>query len=356
VSHSRLRGTDLGPNEGSEINHFQFFCPNVSVTLSHRTSQSQLSVTDALYQGYYNDMATVFFTTQELAIKQLLHNEGEFSFSTLAVFTCIYFALFCWTQGIAAPVGVFVPAILTGASYGRLVGQLLNSIGSTWRINPGTFALIGAASFLGGVTRMTIALTVILIEATNDTTYGLPIMITLMVAKWTGDWFNEGLYDIAIEGKCRAIVLFLAVRAHFSVSVKQIPLLHWEPPHFMRKFRASDVMARDAVQFSRVEQVEHIHHVLHHTTHNGFPVVHDDGTFAGVILRSQLITLLGHKAFQRSPSGTKSYYQPVSLLDFSADYPRFPPISSVNLGLDDLSQYLDLTPCTYRRRIVARVS
>jgi chloride channel 7 len=299
----RLRGTDLGPNEGSEINHFQFFCPN----------------------GYYNDMATVYFTTQELAIKQLLHNEGEFSFSTLAVFTCIYFALFCWTQGIAASVGVFVPAILTGASYGRLVGQLLNSIGSTWRINPGTFALIGAASFLGGVTRMTIALTVILIEATNDTTYGLPIMITLMVAKWTGDWFNEGLYDIAIE-------------------VKQIPLLHWEPPHFMRKFRASDVMARDAVQFSRVEQVEHIHHVLHNTTHNGFPVVHDDGTFAGVILRSQLITLLGHKAFQRNPSGTKSYYQPVSLLDFSADYPRFPPISSVNLGLDDLSQYLDLTP------------
>lgn len=160
-----------------------------------------------LYQGYYNDMATVFFTTQELAIKQLLHNEGEFSFSTLAVFTCIYFALFCWTQGIAAPVGVFVPAILTGASYGRLVGQLLNNIGSAWRINPGTFALIGAASFLGGVTRMTIALTVILIEATNDTTYGLPIMITLMVAKWTGDWFNEGLYDIAIEGTCVLIRL-----------------------------------------------------------------------------------------------------------------------------------------------------
>ncbi len=115
----------------------------------------------------------------------------------------------------------------------------------------------------------------------------------------------------------------------------------------MRKFRASDVMARHVVQFSRVEQVEHLHHVLHRTQHNGYPVVHEDGTFAGVILRSQLITLLGHKAFQRSPSGTKSYYQPVTLLDFSEDYPRFPPISSVNLTADDLSQYLDLTPCTY---------
>ena len=47
---------------------------------------------------------------------------------------------------------------------------------------PGTYALIGAASFLGGVVRMTISLTVILIESTNEIEYGLPIMITVMVS------------------------------------------------------------------------------------------------------------------------------------------------------------------------------
>ena len=50
-------------------------------------------------------------------------------------------------------------------------------------IYPGTYALIGAASFVGGVVRMTISLTVILIESTNEISYGLPIMLTLMVSR-----------------------------------------------------------------------------------------------------------------------------------------------------------------------------
>ena len=44
---------------------------------------------------------------------------------------------------------------------------------------------------LGGVVRMTISLTVIIMEATQDLTYGLPIMLSIMVSKWVGDLFTE---------------------------------------------------------------------------------------------------------------------------------------------------------------------
>ena len=64
---------------------------------------------------------------------------------------------------------------LIGGLYGRIVGQLMvnwfgifvpenpDQIVWSW-IDPGAMALIGAASFFGGVSRLTMSLTVIMVK------------------------------------------------------------------------------------------------------------------------------------------------------------------------------------------------
>ncbi|KAL2103380.1 hypothetical protein ACEWY4_000248 [Coilia grayii] len=201
----------------------------------------------------YNDMATLFFNPQEVAIHQLFHQEATFSPVTLSLFFVLYFLLSCWTYGVSVPSGLFVPSLLCGASLGRLVANVLK-INLGMHIYSGTFALIGAAAFLGGVVRMTISLTVILIESTNEITYGLPIMITLMVAKWTGDFFNKGIYDI-------------------HILLKGVPLLEWETEVEMDKLTASDIMEPNLTYVYPHTRVQSLVSILRTTVHHAFPVV-----------------------------------------------------------------------------------
>ncbi|KAF6108013.1 chloride voltage-gated channel 6 [Phyllostomus discolor] len=236
MSSSSQTGNDSFPLQvaSEDVNSSikTFFCPNET----------------------YNDMATLFFNPQESAILQLFHQDGTFSPVTLALFFVLYFLLACWTYGISVPSGLFVPSLLCGAAFGRLVANVLKSYIGLGHIYSGTFALIGAAAFLGGVVRMTISLTVILIESTNEITYGLPIMVTLMVAKWTGDFFNKGIYDI-------------------HVGLRGVPLLEWETEAEMDKLRASDIMEPNLTYVYPHTRIQSLVSILRTTVHHAFPVV-----------------------------------------------------------------------------------
>lgn len=116
--------------------------------------------------GYYNDMASLSFNMMETAIHDLFHVHTEISLLTCAVFFLATFVTSCWTYGLMIPSGLFVPSLCCGAGYGRFVGELMTQLG--YNCDRGTYALVGAAAFLGGNVRMTISLTVILMEATNQ--------------------------------------------------------------------------------------------------------------------------------------------------------------------------------------------
>ncbi|CAF1162359.1 unnamed protein product [Didymodactylos carnosus] len=127
--------------------------------------------------GQYNTMAALFFDTPETAVKNLFHDEvGSYNPLSLLLFCVIYFLLASWTYGIAVSSGLFIPSLLIGAAWGRLWGICVLKI---------------LPNRVGGIMRMTISLAVILIEATGNIGFGLPIMIVLTCAKLIGDLFNE---------------------------------------------------------------------------------------------------------------------------------------------------------------------
>ena len=190
--------------------------------------------------------------------------------------------------------------------------------------------LLISTLFLGGVVRTTISLCVMLVEGTGNIGYALPLTATLVASKWTGDYFTKGIYDVNIELQHIPLLgpLFLVLLHPHWISLILSSWIEWEPPVVTRKFAAEDVMNSPVVCLKKVDNVgryssdrfcevafdviikmmmrvkilmerfNRIYSVLRGTTHNGFPIVNDSGVLVGLVLRSQLITILKHKAFQ----------------------------------------------------------
>jgi chloride channel 7 len=210
--------------------------------------------------------------------------------------------------------------LLTGAGWGRLVASFIAlAFPGIKFINPGKYALIGAAAQLGGTVRMTISLTVIIIETTGNIWFALPIILTLTAAKWMGDYFNEGIYDTQI--KCSGV-----------------PMLAWHTPIKKVNMKANKIMSEEVVCVRERESVEYIVNILKNTTHNGFPVVDQvdeqnrrNGRLRGIILRSQLIVILKRSLFEE----TKRFWETtISIETFRQEYPRFPSIKDIHISQD----------------------
>ncbi|CAC5383919.1 CLCN7 [Mytilus coruscus] len=184
--------------------------------------------------GQHHGLSNLFLNTPEGCLKALLHDPYEsHSAASLAVFTVVLYFLSVWTYGLSVSSGVFIPSLATGAAWGRLVGMgVVDMLPGLTHLSGdfGKYALIGAASQIGGNLRTTISLTVIIVECTGDISFGLPIMIVLMISKWVGDFITTGLYDMNIE-------------------VMGIPIIPFEAPPLVDDIRARFVFPDFQLRF-----------------------------------------------------------------------------------------------------------
>lgn len=304
------------PSTGREGNFKQFNCPN----------------------GHYNDLATLLLTTNDDAVRNIfsINTPSEFNLFTLAIFFALYCVLGLITFGIAVPSGLFLPIILMGSAYGRMLGVVMAPY---TKIDQGLYAVLGAASLMAGSMRMTVSLCVIFLELTNNLLL-LPItMLVLLIAKTVGDCFNPSIYEIILE-------------------LKGLPFLDAHPEPWMRNITVGELadVKPGIVTLNGVERVGRIVEVLKNTTHNGFPVVDTGITpplgspnganeLHGLILRAHLILALKKKWFLPEKRRTEDWEvrKEFTSIDLAE---RGTTIQEVTVTKDEMQMYIDLHPLT----------
>ncbi|KAK8595685.1 hypothetical protein V6N13_000380 [Hibiscus sabdariffa] len=284
--------------------------------------------------GHYNDLASIIFNTNDDAIRNLFSKDAksEFQLSTMLIFFVTCFILSILSYGIVAPAGLFVPVIVTGASYGRFVGILL---GSHTNLSHSLYAVLGAASFLGGSMRMTVSLCVIILELTNNLLLLPLIMIVLLISKTVADAFNGNIYD-------------------HIMAVKGFPYLETHAEPYMRQMTVADVVSGPLQLCHGIEKVGNIVHILKTTRHHGFPVIDaspdsESSVLYGLILRAHLIALLRKKAFLSTPMrlGVDDAFRHFSEDDFAKrGLGNVDKIEDIELTDEEMEMFLDLHPFT----------
>jgi chloride channel 3/4/5 len=199
---------------------------------------------------------------------------GSISIITLLLTAAgLGFLLASVTFGLQIPAGIMLPSLAVGALFGRALGIIVelfqqhhvsSIIFATCEpdipcITPGTYAIVGAASALAGVTRMTVSIVVIMFELTGALTYVLPIMVAVMLSKWIGDVFSRhGIYESWIQSN-------------------QYPYLDNKDDGPAPDVPVSNIMTRiDELVCLNARQshtIESLNQFLATNSHRGFPVV-----------------------------------------------------------------------------------
>lgn len=163
------------------------------------------------------------FTDVNSAIETAAAGPGVYWAIGMLVLTFVLkLVLTVFTFGMKVPCGLFIPSLCLGAIMGRIVGigmeQLAYNYPKIWIfsgecstgencITPGLYAIVGAAAVLGGVTRMTVSLVVIMFELTGGVRYIVPLMAAAMASKWVGDALGRQVSGGFERGRGRNVLM-----------------------------------------------------------------------------------------------------------------------------------------------------
>jgi chloride channel 3/4/5 len=247
-----------------------------------------------------------------------------------------------FTFGIKVPAGLFIPSMAMGAIMGRIVGIVMEQIAFNYPgwwgfqdacstgencMTPGLYAMVGAAAGLGGVTRMTVSLVVIMFELTGSVNWIVPLMVAVMASKWVGDsLLRQGVYDahIGLNG-----YPFLDSKEEFVYTTLASDAMS---PKRGEQATPLAVLTQDDMTVYDVEQL------LRSSKHNGYPVIVSKKSqyLVGFVLRKDLMIALA------SAKRTMEVFE-TTRINFNQLSPLSPEGESPSINL---SRIVDFAPVT----------
>ncbi|KAJ5666718.1 CTD kinase subunit gamma Ctk3 C-terminal [Penicillium macrosclerotiorum] len=251
------------------------------------------------------------------------------------------FFLASLTFGLDIPAGIILPSVAIGALYGRALGILVRLWQETYPkaflfskcepdipcVTPGLYAIIGAASALGGATRMTLSIVVIMFELTGALTYVIPIMIAVMLSKWCGDIFGKrGIYESWIQ-------------------LNEYPFLDHRDdttPPDVSAHRVMTTVDDLAVITATGHTIGSLQSIINTTSYRGFPVISETSTpiLLGYITRNELSYVLKYS----TSSASRNLSEETQV--FFVHQPFADPVETL-----DLRPWMDQTPITLNSNI-----
>ncbi|KAG1961664.1 chloride channel protein [Pimephales promelas] len=223
--------------------------------------------------------ASVVLPDPQNTFWQAWNPPGRGYFQTLGIFITVKVGLLVMACTLPLPAGYFMPVFIYGAAVGRFVGEgsaylLSDGISSTKSlINPGGYALAGAAAFSGAVTH-TLSPALLALEMTGQCSHAVPALVATLVSN---------------------AVARAKHRPSFYDGISLIKQL----PHLPSLIRACPKLANVQIKqfevaagavLKRTETLTTVQHVLNDSTDAELPVVdsHDSPILLGTINKSLL--------------------------------------------------------------------
>jgi CIC family chloride channel protein len=174
------------------------------------------------------------------------------------------------TIGTGGSAGDFAPSLAIGALVGGAIGHVIGSWFGVSGISPGAFALVGMATFYGGVAKT-------------------PLAATVMICEMSGS------YDLLVPLMLSQAIAFVALR-RVALYPAQVPSQRHSPAHAaawvrhqLVKLHAGELIARDrpvVVLHPAAPADDVLRALADAPAQPVFPVVDDAGTLVGLITGS----------------------------------------------------------------------